>query len=91
MNIPLSIIIPAYNEEKRLGNSLKEISGKVGGSLSRLEIIVVDDGSVDRTVSTVCPAAFFNLKATGWKGAASWGISSLVQSRSPIFEYPEAM
>ena len=46
----LSIIIPAYNEEERLGKSLKEISGKAGRYFSRLEIIVVDDGSNDRTV-----------------------------------------
>jgi len=45
----LSIIVPAYNEEKALGkvlDSLKEISAK---NNYETEIIVVDDGSKDRT------------------------------------------
>ena len=46
----LSIIVPAYNEEMRLGSSLQEIFEKVGREFSRFEIIVVDDGSNDRTV-----------------------------------------
>lgn len=49
----LSIIIPAYNEEKTIGFVLKRVA-EVGlpGQLSR-EIIVVDDGSTDQTESIV--------------------------------------
>jgi dolichyl-phosphate beta-glucosyltransferase len=45
----LSIIIPAYNEEKRIGNSLEEILRFVSGQGYPCEVIVVDDGSDDRT------------------------------------------
>jgi glycosyltransferase involved in cell wall biosynthesis len=51
----LSIIIPAYNEEKRLGRALERIEGYFASNPSGigsadLEVIVVDDGSTDGTV-----------------------------------------
>lgn len=48
-DIGLSIIIPAYNEEKRLSRSLKDLVEKVSVSFSPFEIIIVDDGSGDGT------------------------------------------
>jgi glycosyltransferase involved in cell wall biosynthesis len=45
----LSIIIPAYNEEKRIGRSLEEILRFVTSRGYSSEVIVVDDGSADRT------------------------------------------
>ncbi len=53
MKPEISIIIPAYNEEKRLSNTLKTIISFVGGKFSNYEIIVVDDGSKDRTSEVV--------------------------------------
>lgn len=50
-NTELSIIIPAYNEEKRLRGSLEEIKDKAGAIFSSIELIVVDDGSTDGTMS----------------------------------------
>ncbi len=47
MNPLVSIIIPAYNEETLIGECLRSIAGQ---SYSRLEVIVVDDGSTDRTL-----------------------------------------
>ncbi len=49
-NIHLSIIIPAYNEEKRLSSSLDKISRYFNTKDLEYEVIVVDDGSTDRTV-----------------------------------------
>lgn len=45
----LSIIIPAYNEEKRLPRTLLEIGRYVSAQPYESEIIVVNDGSRDRT------------------------------------------
>jgi dolichyl-phosphate beta-glucosyltransferase len=47
----LSIIIPAFNEELRLPKSLQQIAEYVRRSQRETEILVVDDGSTDRTVS----------------------------------------
>ncbi len=43
----LSIIIPTFNEEKNIGKCLKSILAQ---SYSKFEVIVVDDGSTDKTV-----------------------------------------
>jgi len=43
----LTVVIPAYNEEQQIGSVIDEIKSVVGSIAS--EIIVVDDGSSDRT------------------------------------------
>lgn len=48
----LSIIIPAYNEEERLPSSLSAVL-EYARSHDQTEIIVVDDGSTDRTAEIV--------------------------------------
>ncbi len=45
----LSVVIPAYNEEGRLGASLEKIAAYLKRSAIAHEMIVVDDGSQDRT------------------------------------------
>jgi glycosyltransferase involved in cell wall biosynthesis len=45
----LSIIIPAYNEELRLPASLTQIANYLRSSSRSVEVLVVDDGSRDRT------------------------------------------
>lgn len=51
MSIDLSIIIPAYNEAARLGNTLQTVLGYLNEEWAdRAELIVVDDGSTDETV-----------------------------------------
>ncbi|MBM3250681.1 MAG: glycosyltransferase family 2 protein [Candidatus Nealsonbacteria bacterium] len=49
----LSVIIPAYNEEKRLSNTLIEIDKYLRKQTYEYEIIVVNDGSKDRTANVV--------------------------------------
>lgn len=51
MNLPLSIIIPAYNEAERLGDSLKQILAYLERANPNAEVIVVDDGSSDATAA----------------------------------------
>jgi dolichyl-phosphate beta-glucosyltransferase len=49
----LSIVVPAYNEEKRLPDSLPRIIQFVQQQEYSIEVIVVDDGSTDRTADIV--------------------------------------
>ncbi len=49
----LSVIIPAYNEEKRIGETLKSIDAYLRRQNYDYEIIVVSDGSKDETARLV--------------------------------------
>ena len=51
--IHLSVIIPAYNEEKRLPKTLGEIDNYLKKQDYSYEIIVVSDGSKDKTAKVV--------------------------------------
>jgi dolichyl-phosphate beta-glucosyltransferase len=50
-NCHLSIIIPAYNEEKRISASLDKIYAYFEPRGKQYEVILVDDGSTDKTVN----------------------------------------
>ncbi|MFA6601113.1 MAG: dolichyl-phosphate beta-glucosyltransferase [Candidatus Omnitrophota bacterium] len=49
----LSVVIPAYNEERRIGTSLRDIVAFLKSRAYKSEIIVADDGSTDGTLA-VC-------------------------------------
>lgn len=49
----LSVIIPVYNEEQGIGPVLTQLSCVLTGSGLSHEVIVVDDGSCDGTISIV--------------------------------------
>ena len=49
----LSIVIPAYNEEKRIGRTLDEVLRFLKTQTYSAEVIVVDDGSSDDTAKHV--------------------------------------
>lgn len=45
MNNPLWVLIPAYNEEKMIGEVIRRLNEK------KVRVLVVDDGSTDRTAA----------------------------------------
>ncbi len=76
----VSIIIPVYNEERTIGKLLDSLM-KLKYPRKRLERIVVDDGSVDRTpeivsrypvkIMKVKHKGFGFVRNLGWKSASS--------------------
>jgi len=70
----LSIVIPAYNEERFIGRLLEQIKGVDLAPLGiRTEIIVVDDCSTDRTaeiVSALPGVRLHRMERNGGKGRA---------------------
>lgn len=52
-DIYLSVIIPAYNEEERIKGTIMDIAGYLSGQDYSYEIIVVNDGSKDKTSEIV--------------------------------------
>ncbi len=55
----LSIIIPSYNEELRLPDTLERIAAYLSASGRNAEVLVVDDGSKDGTAAV---AEYFRIK-----------------------------
>lgn len=47
--IPLSVVMPAYNEEGAIAEAVEEVRQQVLEKVTGSEFIVVDDGSKDRT------------------------------------------
>ncbi|HEX3131292.1 MAG TPA: dolichyl-phosphate beta-glucosyltransferase [Thermoanaerobaculia bacterium] len=50
MRCAVSLVIPAYNEAERLGSTLERAVGYLSRRGAPYEVLVVDDGSRDRTV-----------------------------------------
>lgn len=53
MTVELTVIIPAYNEEQRLGPQLGQVLTYLRAHYPSFELIVVDDGSRDGTAAVV--------------------------------------
>ena len=65
----LVITIPAFNEEKTIGKVIKEIPRKIPG-ISKIEVIVVDDGSTDNTARVAAKLGAFVVRHAGNRGLA---------------------
>ena len=52
-DIRLSVVIPAFNEARRLPRTLDEVFAYLGRQPYRAEVVIVDDGSIDDTAQLV--------------------------------------
>lgn len=60
MKDSVSIVIPAYNEEAIIGESIATVTKLVLRQVDDFEIVVVNDGSLDKTGETVAAIAIKN-------------------------------
>lgn len=49
----ISVIIPVFNQQEKVSHSLKRIKGVVESAFSNYELIVINDGSTDDTLSVL--------------------------------------
>jgi glycosyltransferase involved in cell wall biosynthesis len=68
----VSVVIPAYNEEKAIGTTLDAVLGAVSSSPRRYQVIVVDDGSRDDTAKV---AASRNVQVVTHRKNRGYGAS----------------
>ena len=96
-----SIVIPAYNEGKRIGATLQRVLSYVADRQWDAEIIAVDDGSGDDTaeiIARLCPetipvCSYCRILATGARGIAYETVcctrrAKFCCSAMPIFHRP---
>lgn len=87
----LSIVIPAYNEEKRIGDTLNKIKDYITENKIDSEIIVVNDGSSDNTSSIVKKHRDINLielqKNKGKGNAVKIG---MLNAKNPLILFSDA-
>jgi glycosyltransferase involved in cell wall biosynthesis len=74
----LSLIIPAYNEEKGIRGAILENRKVLSESFARFEIIVVDDGSRDATLRAIEEAAS-GVPEMRWHSQKNGGFGSAVR------------
>ena len=73
MQIKLSIIIPVYNEEKSLSLLATEIKSVMTGLAISYEVIFVDDGSRDRSITIIEELAKFDSAVRAIKLRRNYG------------------
>ena len=73
MNVKLSVIIPAYNEEDLISQTVKKISNVLDKQSENYEIIFVDDGSQDRTWDKIKNVIIKNVYVRGISFSRNFG------------------
>jgi dolichyl-phosphate beta-glucosyltransferase len=97
MSLSLSIVIPAFNEAARLGETLHTVFEYLNKHIPKAEVIVVDDGSSDRTAD-VAEESFARAGAIGTevirvrpnRGKGYVVRTGLLAARAPIALFSDA-
>ena len=99
MAIPsISVVVPAYNEARRVGESLNAITQYLQLSTENSELILVDDGSDDETaaVAEAClfdhgPSVSLRILTYGGNRGKGYAVrTGLLASRAPVAVFMDA-
>jgi glycosyltransferase involved in cell wall biosynthesis len=84
----LSVFLPAYNEEKTLAKTVKNVNGVLKKIISDYEIIVVNDGSRDKTGQIADLLSLKNKKIKVIHHQVNRGYGAAVKSGTYAARYP---
>jgi glycosyltransferase involved in cell wall biosynthesis len=89
MKIPtISLVIPAYNEEKYIGECLRHALNQSGGSF--FEIIVIDNASTDKTAEVAKKFTSVRVVREEMKGLTRARQRGLLEARGDVLAYADA-
>lgn len=69
----LSIVLPAYNEERNIPNAVEVLSGLLEANGIEYELVFISDGSGDGTYAEICKAARQNPRIRGAEFSRNFG------------------
>src|SRR3989344_5752786 len=89
MSLKISVIIPAFNEEKLLGECLESLQ-KQTLAKDEYEVIVIDNGSTDKTsaiAKSMGVSVYYYIKERGPGAARAFGVT---KAKGSILAFTDA-
>lgn len=83
----VSVLIPAFNEEKNLKNAFSTVNNAVKGKFRDYEIIIFDDGSTDSTAAIADKLAKKNNKVVVVRGGRNRGLGYVYKAGARKAKY----
>jgi dolichol-phosphate mannosyltransferase len=83
----VSVLIPAFNEEKNLKNAFSTVNNAVKGRFKNYEIIIFDDGSSDSTAAIADKLAKKNSKVLVIRGGRNRGLGYVYKTGARKAKY----
>jgi glycosyltransferase involved in cell wall biosynthesis len=85
----ISVLVPAYNEEPNIKAALESVRHALDGKVEDYEVIVVDDGSVDRTgdLARMAAAKDSRVRVISHKVNLGYGIAFMTGLGAATKEY----
>jgi glycosyltransferase involved in cell wall biosynthesis len=71
--VELSVVVPVYNEEENVPELHRRLTDTLSGGVESYEIVLVDDGSRDRTWEIVCDLATRDPRVKGVSFSRNFG------------------
>ncbi len=73
MSVELSVVVPVYNEEESVPELYRRLTGALGGAAASYELVLVDDGSSDRSWEIIRELAARDRRVRGLSFSRNFG------------------
>ncbi len=73
MRVELSVVVPVFNEEENLDELHRRLTASLDGAVKSYELVLVDDGSVDRSWEIITSLARRDWRVRGLRFARNFG------------------